>query len=177
MLNHKYIAVEVFNIEKDNSSTFPLNLTFKLKDPLSDRLNGPGIYFLYYKTELIYIGYYEKGNGADDVRVQRWIKELATITMRGKQVVFSSAAAQEHQKCKSYPKFKGKISDNGYQTSVNRVAFADANWQDFQNEDFLKDFSFYWFPNEKGTHPTNEELKLTTNQLKTYYKPTCNGKI
>lgn len=175
MLNHHYIAANIFQIEKDSSCIFPLNLVVKLKDSKSEKLSGPGIYFLYYKSELVYIGYYFKSKGVDDVRTQRWIKELATISMRGKQVVFSKNAANAHTNCLQYPKYIGEISDNGFQTSAKRVVFADQHWKEFRNDEFLDHFNFYWFPEEKGMGRSKEELKEVTKTLRKFYEPLCNG--
>jgi hypothetical protein len=175
MLNHHYIAANIFQTEKDLNGIHPIDLKFKLIDPGSESLKGPGIYFLYFKTELVYIGYYFKGSGLDDVRTQRWIKELATISMRGKRVVFSKNAANAHTNCLQYPKYVGEISDNGFETSAKRVVFADKHWKEFQSNDFLDHFNFYWFPEEKGMGRTKKELKDITKILRKFYKPLCNG--
>jgi hypothetical protein len=96
--------------------------------------------------------------------------------MRGKQVVFSKNAANAHTNCLQYPKYIGEISDNGFQTSAKRVVFADKHWIDFQSDDFLDHFNFYWFPEEKGIIKTKDELEKAANQLIRIYKPSCNGK-
>ncbi len=57
-----------------------------------------------------------------------------------------------------------------------RVSFADKNWSEFQKDNFLKDFSFYWFKEDKKLGRTRNELKILTDQLIKFYKPTCNGK-
>jgi hypothetical protein len=176
-MEHKFKADEIFDLIVDTNAVFPLNLDFVVKDKKSQDFSGPGIYFLYYKEELVYIGYFHSSKLINDVRTQRWIKELASITMRGKHIVFTQSAFTDHQNCVNYPVFQGEISDNGFLTSVNRVRFADENWNSFQTNDFLGDFTFYWFKEEKNLNRTREELEKVTNQLREFYKPTCNGQL
>ncbi len=168
-------ANEIFRITIDSNSVFPLNLSFELTDDSQPAFQGPGIYFMYYKTELVYIGFFYPSQENRDVRKERMLKEIAAITMRGYQVVFSTNAFNAHQQCVNYPIFQGEIGDNGFQTSKNRVEFADINWSEFQQDNFLKDFSFYWFKEDKNLGRTREELLDLTNQLREFYKPTCNG--
>jgi hypothetical protein len=170
-------AEELFRITIDSNSVFPLNLSFELTEDSRPAFQGPGIYFLYYKAELIYIGFFYPSQKNRDVRKERMLKEIATITMRGNKVVFSKDAFNAHQQCVNYPIYQGEISANGFQTSKNRVEFADQNWSEFQNNEFLKDFSFYWFKEDKTLGRTRNELKEVTKQLFNFYKPTCNGKI
>jgi len=174
-MEHQFSANDLFDLSVDTKSVFPLNLEFIVKDKKSKDFSGPGIYFLYYKEELVYIGYFHSSKLSNDVRTQRWIKELASITMRGKQIVFTQRAFDAHQNCVNYPVFQGEISDNGFLTSANRVLFTDKNWTSFQTNGFLADFTFYWFKEEKGLNRTKSQLKLVTNQLREFYNPTCNG--
>ena len=168
-------ADELFLISTDANATFPLNLEFLRNPKFPIFLSGPGIYFLYHKVELVYIGFFYPGGDKRDARMERMKKEIATITMRGREVVFTQKAFEAHQQCVNYPIFQGEISDNGFQTSVNRVNFADKNWNDFKTNKFLKHFTFYWFPEEKNLGRTRDELKAVTKQLINFYKPTCNG--
>ena len=168
-------AEDLFRITIDSNSVFPLNLSFELTDDSQPAFQGPGIYFMYYKTELVYIGFFYPKQKNRDVRKERMLKEIATTTMRGNQVVFSKNAFNAHQQCVNYPIFQGEIGDNGFQTSKNRVEFADINWSEFQQDNFLKDFSFYWYKEDKNLGRTREELLDLTNQLREFYKPTCNG--
>lgn len=167
-------AEDLFRITIDSNSVFPLNLSFELTDDSQPAFQGPGIYFMYYKTELVYIGFFYPSQKNRDVRKERMLKEIATITMRSTQVVFSKNAFNAHQQCVNYPIFQGEIGDNGFQTSKNRLEFADKNWSEFQNNEFLKDFSFYWFKENKKLGRTRDELNKVTKQLINFYKPTCN---
>jgi hypothetical protein len=170
----KYIASEIFEIQVDIQRTFPLNLEFMLKNQESNSFRGPGIYFLYFKHELVYIGFFYDSSIKSDVRTHRWNKELATISMRGKQVVFTQKAFDYHQRCLNYPVFKGEVSKNGVQTSANRLLFVDKNWDSFRTNDFLEDFTFYWFREEKNLNKSKHDLTRLTEELKQFYKPICN---
>jgi hypothetical protein len=174
-MEHKFKADEIFDLIVDTNAVFPLNLDFVLKDKKSQDFSGPGIYFLYYKEELVYIGYFFPNEQTRDVRYERMNKEIASISMRGREVVFSQNAFDAHQQCSKYPIFQGEISVNGFQTSVKRIEFADENWNSFQAIDFLCDFTFYWFKEEKNLNRSREELEHVTKQLRKFYKPTCNG--
>lgn len=174
-MDHKFNAGELFKIIVDSSAIFPLNLDFTLQGKSSMNFPGQGIYFLYFKDELVYIGYFDPSEPNRDVKMERMSKELATITMRGLQVVFTQSSSVAHQQSVNYPIFQGNISDNGFQTSVNRVNFADNHWDTFKSNDFLCHFTFYWFPEEKNLGNTRDELEHVTNQLRKFYKPTCNG--
>jgi hypothetical protein len=174
-MGHKFNADDLFVLEEDTNSTFPLNLDFIQNPKLTTAFPGPGLYFLYFKDELVYIGFFYPNGDERDARMERMKKEIATISMRGREVVFTQTASDSHQQCVNYPIFQGEISQNGFQTSVNRVNFADKNWDDFKTNNFLCDFSFYWFPEEKNLERTRNELADLTNQLRKFYKPTCNG--
>jgi hypothetical protein len=174
-MEHKFNANDLFILEEDVNLLFPLNLEFRFNPKLPFNLPGPGIYFTYFKDELIYIGYFFPNGNDRDARMKRMKKEISTISMRGREVVFSQNAFDTHQQCVNYPIFQGEISENGFQTSVKRVEFADKNWNTFQTNDFLKNFDFYWFPEEKNLERTREKLEHITKQLRKFYKPTCNG--
>ena len=174
-MEYKFNADDLFVLIENKQSAFPLNLEFVVKDKKSKGFSGPGIYFLYNKDELIYIGFFYPDGDERDARMERMKKEIATISMRGREVVFTQTAFDAHQQCVNYPIFQGEISQNGFQTSVKRINFVDKNWNDFKTNDFLKHFIFYWFPEEKNLERSREELKKVTNQLRKFYKPTCNG--
>ena len=86
-MEYKFNADDLFVLIENKQSAFPLNLEFVVKDKKSKGFSGPGIYFLYYKEELVYIGYFHSSKLSNDVRTQRWIKELASITMLLHQVL------------------------------------------------------------------------------------------
>jgi hypothetical protein len=164
-----------FKLTVDLQKIFPLNLKFEVIGDSLPEFQGPGIFFMHYKSELVYIGYFFSEGDERDARKERMKKEIATISMRSSDVVFSQNAFNAHQQCVSYPIFQGEISDNGFQTSGKRVEFADKNWNVFKTNDFLNDFDFYWFREDKNLNRTREELEKLTQELRKFYKPTCNG--
>jgi hypothetical protein len=167
-------AEEHFQIIIDSQQTFPLNLSFELYNNLHSDFQGPGIFFVYYKTELIYIGFFYPSQKNRDVRKERMNKELAGITMRGKQVTMnatSNKALDQSANLQNIP----RRPKGDFLTSPKRVRFADKNWSEFQNDNFLKDFTFYWFKEDKKLGRTKKELQEVTNHLINFYKPTCNG--
>ena len=169
-------ADSIFRITIDSNSVFPLNLSFELTDDSQPTFQGPGIYFMYYKTELVYIGFFYPKQKNRDVRKERMNKEIAGITMRGKQVTMnatSNKALDQSVHLQNIP----RRPQGDFLTSRKRVEFADKNWSEFQNDNFLKDFSFYWFKEDKTLGRTRDELKKITKQLINFYKPTCNGKF
>jgi hypothetical protein len=101
-------------------------------------------------------------------------KEVATITMRGKQITMnatSNRALDQSANLQNIP----RRPQGDFLTSPKRVRFADKNWGEFQNDKFLKDFTFYWFKENKKLGRTKKELQAVTKQLINFYKPTCNG--
>lgn len=173
-MEHKFNADDLFVIIEDLSRTFPLNLEFEVKDKKCPDFCGPGMYFMYYKDELVYIGYFHSSNQENDVRTQRWKKELATITMRGKWVTVNPKSDKALDVSKHLTQTPRRPKGD-FLTSKKRVEFADKNWNSFKINNFLCDFTFYWFPEEKGFNRTKKQLKVVTNQLREFYKPTCNG--
>jgi predicted dithiol-disulfide oxidoreductase (DUF899 family) len=101
-------------------------------------------------------------------------KELATITMRGDQVTMNPTANKALDRSKNLQIVPRKPKGD-FLTSKKRVEFADKNWSSLKTNDFLKDFQFYWFKEDKKLGRTKNELKTVTDQLIKFYKPTCNG--
>jgi hypothetical protein len=173
-MDHKFNAGELFKIVVDSSAAFPLNLDFTLQGKSLMNFPGQGIYFLYFKEELVYIGYFDPSEPNRDVKMERMKKELATITMRGIQVTMNEAsntALDNSLNLKSMP----RKPQGDFLTSRKRVGFADNHWDTFKSNDFLSHFTFYWFPEEKNLGNTRDELEHVTIQLRKFYKPTCNG--
>ena len=56
-----------------------------------------------------------------------------------------------------------------------KKAYLDACNRTSKGQKEYCDFTFYWFPEEKGFNRTKKQLKVVTNQLREFYKPTCNG--
>ncbi|MEN9999593.1 MAG: hypothetical protein RI922_2583 [Bacteroidota bacterium] len=169
-----YKASDLFDIQI--SGTFPLDCEFLPKDNLPvDMFKGPGIFFLSFKGDLVYIGSFFGSKSNNNVLAQRVNKEIASISMRGKQVTFNQKALKALMNCQKFtiknPKPKGD-----FVTSPLRIEFACNNWDSFQNDDFLKDFELCWLPFSNKKNKTKKELNELTNQLRSFYCPLCNGK-
>jgi hypothetical protein len=167
-------ADELFQIKVDGNTASPLNLSFEVPSDSLPEFQGPGIFFMYYKTELVYIGFFYPGQKNRDVRKERMIKELATITMRGSHVTMNPTSNKALDGSRNLQNVPRKPKGD-FLTSKKRVEFADKNWNEFKTNDFLEDFKFYWFKEDKKLGRTRNELKTLTNQLIKFYKPTCNG--
>jgi len=173
-MDHKFNTDELFKIVVDSSAIFPLNLDFTKQGKSSMNFPGQGIYFLYFKEELVYIGYFDPSEPNRDVKMERMSKELATITMRGSQVTMNEASNTALDKSLNL-NLIGRKPQGDFLTSRKRVEFADKHWDTFKSNDFLCHFTLYWFPEEKNLGNTRDELEHVTNQLRKFYKPTCNG--
>jgi hypothetical protein len=173
-MKHEYSADEIFELSVDSKAVFPLNLEFEIKDKKCTDFCGPGMFFMYFKDELLYIGYFHSSKQDNDVRSQRWRKELATITMRGKWITVNPKADKALDNSTHLTQAPRRPKGD-FLTSKKRVEFADKNWNSLNSNYFLCDFIFYWFPEEKGLNRTKKQLKAVTNQLREFYKPTCNG--
>jgi hypothetical protein len=169
-----FSANTLFQIRTNVNASFPLNIEFKLKKVEEEnRFKCPGIFSILYKGEIIYIGYSENN---DDIRSSRWVRQLATITLRGDKVVFSKEALEILQNSNILPyinHLKPMVSNRDFQTSKNRVLFANYHWNEFVclSEETLKHFEFQWFPIMKAKR---KEVKQKCENLKNQYTPRCN---
>ena len=169
-----FSADSLFSIAANTACTFPLNLDFTLNHAKEARFSGPGIYFMYYHEELIYIGSFFPSGKNRDVRFERFNKELETITMRGKHVTMNNASIKALQQSTNLKNLSPQIKE-GFQTSKKRIEFADKHWNELQTANFLQAFTFYWFKKKTGSQVDSKSLTLLKNQLIKLYKPTCNG--
>jgi hypothetical protein len=169
-----YKASDLFSIKIDQLATFPLNVEFIVK-PHQDNFQGPGIYFMCYKNELVYIGSFYSSEKNNDVRSQRWDKELATISMRGNQIKFNKAGIDALNNQQAIVIQSPIILNGNFLTSVKRIEFASKNWSFFKQDDFLKDFCFCWMPLDSKLKRSKKQLEAMTAQLRNFYKPSCNG--
>jgi hypothetical protein len=164
----QFNANDLFQVEVDNASSFPLNLGFVPKKNLASKLNNSGIYFLTYKGELIYIGYAIKEDA-----ISRMKKQLEGITLRGKNLVFNDLCQETIQKSNILNSF---FSDailarkKSVETSPKRILFAEQHWKDFAFLDqyILSNFVFHWFP-------LDSDVAKKCAELKNHLLPRCNN--
>lgn len=122
-----------------------LDLSFSVRgtsDATRQALAGPGIYLISFGAEVIYIGKYQPIGG--NIIVDRWLRHLETITMRGRRVGFGGsknaarrlASLLQHVSSRDLrtlleQHYEDRFKDTGVVTSKNRLGFADENWQYF----------------------------------------------
>ncbi|MEA9983541.1 hypothetical protein QN374_17005, partial [Herbaspirillum sp. RTI4] len=122
-----------------------LNSPFNLKFVCCQNLTGPGIYFISFNSQVIYVGKYQPLNG--DIFVDRWLRHIETITLRGYRVGFGESNNPEEKLRRlgevignnslreslqhTYDHDLRRFRDTGVVTSKNRVRFADENWNEF----------------------------------------------
>jgi len=153
---------------------FPCNLKFD--NQVSDfQFNVPGIFFLYYRSELIYIGF---TNNHQDVIAERIVRQLATITLRDYRIQFTPSALRVLKGNEIFDTYfnlpSPAVANVDFVTSVNRVNYAAYHWDEFKdfNSETLSRFEFDWYP--------NPDLKICNSiqelcqQLKNLYRPRCN---
>lgn len=163
-------ATDLFSIKVTSTYPFPLNIEFNKKTNHGYDLSGSGLFQLFFDQQIIYIGLADK-----EQAIQRFEKQLTSITLRGASVSFNSNCENEIKSNSVLKKvFQTAITQNkgANLTSVNRIRFAAKNWNIFQNLDdtILDRFVFVWFPNENS-----DNLKAICNEWKTNLKPICNG--
>jgi hypothetical protein len=160
-------ANELFQIKVDENAMFPLNLSFDYNKNANETLNQPGIFFMLYKGELIYIGYAIQQEALD-----RMHRQLEGVSLRGSRVSFNDLAVATIRNSKTIsPFFTNTMLKrrNGFETSQKRILFAENHWQEFAffDQSILKNFVFDWFPVEL-------DVEEKCNELKAMLKPRCN---
>ena len=169
----EYIHFKVLNTKEIQ---FPCNLEFEsITGISSDDFENPGIFFLYYRGELIYIGYTQNH---EHVIAARVVRQLATITLRDYRLQFTSAALDQLRNSNISNTYfhqpEPVIANIDFVTSVNRVKYAAHHWDEFKNFNYetLSRFEIDWNPNPI-LHGSNSIEELC-QQLKNQYKPRCN---
>ncbi len=164
------VASDLFEVEY--KGVYPLNIRFETKKPFASYVYGIGIYLLFYRQKIIYIGL-----AYDESPISRFRKQLETITLRGEQVSFnlsckrailSSSILQSTFQNVLKNQFKGK------ETSLGRISFAEQCWSEFSQFDIqhLKNFVFVWFP--YSSHSKEELIDLKKDLIQKL-RPFCNG--
>jgi hypothetical protein len=161
-------ASELFEIKVRDNQVFPLNLEFEKTIFSKETFETPGIFFLTYREELIYIGHAEKQDAIERIK-----RQLETITLRGNHVGFNELSRETIEQSKILNShFSSSILEKstGNITSEKRILFAENQWNDFSilDNSMLNRFKIYWFP-------SNENLSVKCNELKDKLRPRCNS--
>ena len=169
----RFKATELFEIIVNKDAKYPFNLDFELLPNIpKDVFKNKGIFSLYYRGELIYIGF---SNSNEDIRTTRFVRQLQTITMRGALVQFNQSTIDLIPKLNQISKVL--VDQNlipqtkDYVTSVNRLYFSEHHWDEFSQLEngFLKFFEFDWY-----VITDNQNIENSAKSLKSKYKPRCN---
>lgn len=151
-------AIDLFEIKKVNSKEGKpswANLVFNVKKDHGFNKNGIGLYSIFYKGKIIYLGKYLGDNrdpSKGDVLAVRWKKHLQTLSFRGRNVSLSKRPLLDllntyprHSLVKDLSASDLKVitCPDGNVSSINRVRFAMDNWKDFKNFS-LENFSFLY---------------------------------
>jgi hypothetical protein len=141
----------------------------------TEEFKNPGIFFFYYRGELIYIGF---TNNHQDVIAERVVRQLAAITLRDHRIQFTKAALDELRGKNVFNTYFNLptpvVANVDFVTSVNRVKYAAQHWDEFKkfNSETLSRFEIDWYPNPdlKGCNSIEALCQLLKNQN----KPRCN---
>jgi hypothetical protein len=162
-----YPANELFEIKVQDNQAFPLNLEFKKTFFSKETFETPGIFFLTYREELIYIGHADQQDAIERIK-----RQLETITLRGNHIGFNELSKQTIEQSKILNShFSSSVLEKStsYMTSEKRILFTENHWNDFSILDkfILSRFKIYWFP-------SNKNLAAKSKELKDKLKPRCN---
>jgi hypothetical protein len=161
-------ASDLFEVKEIDNQAFPLNLEFQVTSFYNEILEKPGIFFLTYREELIYIGYADKQDAVERIK-----RQLETITLRGNNIGFNELSRHTIEKSKilnSHFNYSILEKSTGYITSEKRILFAENHWNDLSllDRSILSRFKIYWFP-------SNKNLAARCNELKVKLRPRCNA--
>ena len=165
---------DVVQFRTDWKLQFPCNLEF-YSNNTDDVFKSPGIFYLFFRGELIYIGY---SNNHQNIITDRVVRQLATITFRDFRLNFTQAALDslisQNEMITYFRNPIPRVENSDFVTSVNRVLFASNHWDEFKNlnNQTLKLFELHWYPNpDLGVNSSISDL---CDSFKSTYKPRCN---
>jgi hypothetical protein len=157
-----------------DSRQFPTNLEF-FSTTNDSRFLQPGIFFLFFRGELIYIGYSENHQ---NIVAERVVRQISTITLRDHRLQFTKTALGALSNLSVFNSYfilpKPIVANADYVTSVNRAHFASSHWDEFKdfNNETLSRFEIEWYPNpELNNYSSIEDLSIV---LINKHNPRCN---
>lgn len=176
------------------------NLTFRYNKHDLQTLTGGGIYAVYYKGELLYIGIHTGDKGVPfvaNVAEERFWKHLEALTLRGRSVGFSVQnyelaikLAASRPNCPLIQTLKETRVPRGngsVKTYPCKVEFASDNWHAFsciESNSALDDFTFAYgrvsvehFVRGVKYQQVKNYLGVIENNLLGNLKPRCNEKF
>lgn len=175
----------------------PFNLRFasrRLTDVQSAAISGSGLYLISKGPEVVYVGLYRPLRG--NIIADRWGRHLQTITGRGHNLglggsdpstrraellgaVSSPGLLQAIDHAYTYSQ-QDRYRDTGYNTTPNRLRFADENWGIFggaQGEEILRPLTFWLFRIRNSEIPDQaaREVKALEKGVLRLFKTVCNN--
>jgi hypothetical protein len=198
----RFSASDVFDIECGacipGNPAF-LNILFRHTAEVktaAEKLVGPGVYAVFYRSSLIYIGSFcgqQYNPYAGNIVGARWDKHIGTFTGRGQKVSLSKIAlgkvvVMNNLVGQGFARSQSSVvhRDRGMQATYNRLSFAAQNWGAFSKlkPSELEQFLFVYVRLERTDTPG----ALTTARVRTLVRaaedalvnhclPCCNAKI
>jgi len=155
----KVNTLKFFDI-KLNNGKYPLNFDFIVKDKKNINFSSNGIYFITEKrvNKIVYIGIMLSKDlkSKNYVHVDRFNKHLETLTLRGSNVGIKAKINSWFSKCYKINaelySFKNNIpnKDTGTTSDLNRLSYANLNWEKFSKNNNLHEiisnhFNLHYF--------------------------------
>lgn len=172
------------------------NLEFRYNGRDAQALKGGGIYAVYYRGELLYIGLFTGDRGVpfvSNVASQRFYKHLEALTLRGRTIGFSPrnydmVIALDRPHCPLIGILRATLVPRGngaVRTYPCKVEFASDNWDSFnrieRDRSLLDDFTFVYgrlsaehFRSDITYQQVKNYLGAIENKLILDYRPRCN---
>lgn len=202
-----YLQISHFSLEQviefSESKPIPgnpswMNLRFKRRAGLDNsQFTGLGIYAGFFDNQLIYIGKFlgQKSNPfAGNVIDARWTKHVGSLTLRGRNLSYSTRALDEIYQL-SLPEAlldflrtnRTLLSrDRGMNSTLNRFQFGAENWDIFKMLEMstLQRFHFIYVRLTKGEHldgMCHDTLRKVVSNVEDHQvanlRPRCNAVI
>ena len=194
------IAVVEPRTQRGSAERMPgiFNLDFRYNQRDAGALAGGGIYAIYYKGKLLYIGLFTGDKGipfVSNVASRRFYKHLEALTLRGRNIGFSrknydKVVALHRPDCSLMQSLKGTLvprGNGGVKTYLGKVEFASDNWNLFSriecDRSVLDGFTFVYGrigPNHFHQNITYQQVKNYINVIEDdlilKHDPLCNEK-
>jgi hypothetical protein len=162
MADISYVKIDILKLFdiKSNNKKYPLNFDFIVRDKKNKNLSSNGIYFITEKivNKIVYIGIMLSKDlkSKNYVHTNRFSKHLETLTLRGSNVGIKAKIDSWFNKCnKINPelysiKYNIPNKDTGTTSDLNRVSYANLNWEKFSNNNNFHEiisnhFNLYYF--------------------------------
>ncbi len=195
---YNWLAGELYQSEDKspvNGKPLWANQHFKTTHNLSrQQVAGPGVYVIFYREKLIYIGTF-RGTGTNpcggNITTIRWNNHLGGFTSRDHRISFGQKIIQQIATANTGsdpgdgfanadPKILSK--DQGCRSTYNRFLFSKEFWHNFSgviSKNIMDDFKFTYFQISPQTVATLSDVNKLVLEVETglieELKPRCNS--